>query len=75
MVKELERAGIPTAHITNMTPVAEVTGSNRIVAGIAITNPCSDISLPKEDQRRMRRQLIQRALKAVSEDISSPTHF
>ena len=75
MVKMLEQAGIPTAHITNMTPVAKVTGSNRIVPGVAITNPCSDITLPEEDQKKMRRNLVERALKAISSDIAEPTFF
>ena len=75
MVKMLEQAGIPTAHITNMTPVAKVTGSNRIVPGVAITNPCSDITLPLEDQKKMRHNLVERALKAVASEISEPTFF
>lgn len=75
MVKTLEQEGIPTAHITNMTPVAKVTGSNRIVPGIAITNPCSDITLPMDDQKRIRRNLIERALKAVSVDVAEATFF
>lgn len=75
MVKMLEQAGIPTAHITNMTPVAKVTGSNRIVPGVAITNPCNDITLPLEDQKKMRHSLVERALKAVASEISEPTFF
>ena len=75
MVKELEKAGIPTAHITNMTPVAKVTGSNRIVTGVAITNPCSDITLPMDEQERMRKKLIERALNSLAEEVTGPTLF
>ena len=75
MVKELEKAGLPTAHITNMTPVAKVTGSNRIIPGIAITNPLSDVKLSVEEQKKMRRNFIERALKAISTDISEPKFF
>lgn len=71
----LEQAGIPTAHITNMTPVAKVTGSNRIIPGIAITNPCSDITLSIEDQKKTRKNLIERALKSIESNISEPTFF
>lgn len=71
----LENNGIPTAHITNMTPVAKVTGSNRIVPGIAITNPCSDITLPMDDQKKIRRKLIQSALRAISANITEATFF
>lgn len=75
MVKTLEQEGIPTAHITNMTPVAKVTGSNRIIPGIAITNPCSDVTLPMDDQKKIRRNLIERALKAVSVDVTEAAFF
>lgn len=75
MVKELEKAGVPTAHITNMTPVAKVTGSNRIIPGIAIKHPCSDVALPLDEQKKMRRNFIERALQAVSTDISEATFF
>lgn len=75
MAKEFENAGLPTAHITNMTPVAKVTGSNRIIMGIAITNPVSDINLPLDEQKKNRRKLIDRALKAIATEVNEPTFF
>lgn len=75
MVKELEKRGIPTAHITNMTPIAKVTGSNRIIPGIAITNPCSDVTLNINDQKKMRRDFMERALKAVSTELTESRFF
>lgn len=75
MVKEMEKEGLPTAHITNMTPVAKVTGSNRIIAGNAINHPCSDIDLPINQQLKMRKDFIVRALKAVSTDVKEATFF
>lgn len=67
--------GLPTAHITNMTPVAKVTGSNRIIPGIAITNPVSDVNLPLEQQKKLRRTLINKAIKAVATHVSQATFF
>lgn len=75
MVKEIERTGVPTAHITNMTAVARVIGSNRIIPGIAITNPCSDVELSEDDQLSMRKDFMKRAVKAISTDIESQTFF
>ena len=75
MVKVIEKAGIPVAHITNMTPVAKVTGSNRIVPGIAITNPTSDVSLPLADQLKMRRDLVQRALSSLAAELEEAEFF
>lgn len=75
MVKEMEKEGIPTAHITNMTAVARSIGSPRIISGIAITNPCSDINLPMAEQVKMRKNFVERALKAVSADVSEQEFF
>ncbi len=75
MVKEFEKSGIPTAHITNMTPVAKVTGSNRIIPGVAITNPLCDVSLPLDEQKTMRRNLIDRALVALTTDLTESIFF
>lgn len=75
MVKEIERAGIPVAHITNMIDVARVIGSNRIIPGVAITNPCSDTSLSIDDQLAMRREYMIRAVKAISTDMEQQTFF
>jgi glycine reductase len=75
MVKEIDRAGIPIAHITNLAPIARVTGSNRIVPGVALTNPCSDVSLPADEQKKMQKNYVARALKAISADIKEQTFF
>ena len=75
MVKEIDRAGIPIAHITNLTPIAKVTGSNRIIAGVALTNPCSDIALPADEQKKMQKNYVLRALKAISTEIKEQTFF
>ena len=75
MVKEIDRAGIPIAHITNLTPIAKVTGSNRIIPGVALTNPCSDVSLPADEQKKVQKKYVARALKAISTDIKEQTFF
>ena len=75
MVKEIDRAGIPIAHITNLTPIAKVTGSNRIIPGVALTNPCSDVSLPLDEQKKMQKKYIARALEAISTGIKEQTFF
>lgn len=75
MVKEIERKGIPAAHITNMTAVARVIGSNRIIPGAAITNPCSDVDLSVQDQLAMRENYMKRAVKAITADIEEQTFF
>lgn len=75
MVKEIDRAGIPVVHITNLISVAKVTGSNRIIPGIGLVSPCSDPLLSSEDQKAMQKKFMERALKALSTDITEQTLF
>lgn len=75
MVKEIDRAGIPIVHITNLTPVAKVTGSNRIIPGIGLVSPCSDPLLSDEEQKIMQKNFVERALKAITTDVDDQTFF
>ena len=75
MVKEIEKAGIPVAHITNMFPVAKGIGSPRIVPGVAIKHPCSNPGLPLEEEHALERSYMERALKAISTPITEQTFF
>jgi glycine reductase complex component B subunit gamma len=65
-VTELEQAGLPVAHICTMTPVAEMVGSNRVVAGNGIVHPVGDASLPAAAERAIRRGIVERALQLLS---------
>jgi betaine reductase len=75
MVKEIDRIGIPIVHITNLISVAKVTGSNRIIPGAALTNPCSDVTLSAEEQKKMQKDYAARVLKALTTDIKEQTFF
>jgi len=75
MVREIEKTGMPVVHLTNMVPVAQSVGSNRIVKAIAIPHPMCDTSLPEEAQYKQRYQLVRKALEALSTDIKEQTVF
>lgn len=62
-------------HITNLTAVAKVTGSNRIIPGKALVSPCSDPMLPREEQKKMQKDYVDRVLTALSTDIKEQTFF
>jgi len=49
-----------------MTPVAQMVGSNRIVAGNGIVHPMGDAERSPEEERRIRRRLVERALAALA---------
>jgi glycine reductase len=69
--KELERAGIPTAQITTMTPIARMVGSNRIIPGGGIVHPAGNAEMDGEEERRLRRALVEEALNALEERLEA----
>lgn len=71
----MERAGIPTALITNLVTIAEQVGAPRIVPGRGIPYPSGDPNLPPAAEQQWRRQLVQRALDAVATAVEHPTIF
>ena len=75
MVAELEKAGIPTVHVANMTPVSMSMGCNRIVRSYGIPFPFCDPQMPEEVQKKQREELLEKVLKALETDIQSPTVF
>jgi betaine reductase len=75
MSKELEKAGLPVAIVSAMYPVAEQVRANRIVKGVSIPHPCGDPSLPPELDARLRREIVQTALKALESEVTGPTVF
>jgi len=75
MSKELEKAGLPVALISAMFPVAQQVRANRIVKGVSIPHPCGDPNLSKELDARLRREIVQTALRALETDVNGPTVF
>ncbi len=71
----MERAGIPTAVITNLVTIAEQVGAPRIVPGRGIPYPAGDPDLTPQAERAWRRRLVERALGAVATPVERPTLF
>ena len=71
----MERAGIPTALLCNLTSIAERVGAPRIVPTRGIPFPAGDPSLEPEEERAWRQRLLARALEAVSTPVHEPTLF
>ena len=70
--KEIERAGIPAVLITALTPTAKITGANRIVQGVAITNPVGNPRVPGADEKALRREILESALELLTGEIEQP---
>ena len=75
MVKAIEATGIPVVHICTIVPISLTVGANRIVPAVAIPHPLGNPNLSKEDEKKLRRKLVERALKALSTPVDSQTVF
>ena len=75
MVKEFERAGIPAAHVCSIVPISKTVGANRIVPSIAIPHPLGDPTKSLQEEKSLRRKLVERALVALETEISEQQVF
>ena len=75
MVQEIERAGIPVVHICTVTPISMTVGANRIVPAVAIPHPLGNPALDKEEEKKLRRQIVEKALKALTTEVDGQTIF
>ena len=75
MVKEIERAGIPVVHLCTVTPISMTVGANRIVPTIAIPHPLGNPALSHDEEKALRRKLVERALEALTTEVEDQTIF
>ncbi len=75
MVKEIERTGIPVVHMCTVTPISMTVGANRIVPTVAIPHPLGNPALSPQEEKALRRRLVERALEALCTDVSEQTVF
>jgi len=58
-----------------MTPVAVMVGANRIVPAAGIIHPLGNADLSPEDEKALRRRIVERALHALQTEVAGPTVF
>ena len=75
MAKEIERAGLPVVHACSIVPISKTVGANRIVPTIAIPHPFGDPDLEKQEEKRLRKELVKKALRALMSTIEEQTVF
>lgn len=75
MVKEVERAGIPVVHICTVTPISMTVGANRIVPAIAIPHPLGNPALDRNEEKELRRKIVEKALDALTTEVDGQTIF
>jgi glycine reductase complex component B subunit gamma len=54
--------------ITSAMPIAKMVGSNRLVLGNGIVHVVGDAKLSEEQEKDVRRQLVQKALATLEAD-------
>jgi betaine reductase len=75
MVKEIERAGIPVVHVCTVVPISLTVGANRIVPAVAIPHPLGNPKLSRDEEKVLRRQLVEKALQALQTEVDGQTVF
>ena len=75
MAKEIEKAGILTVHVCTIVPISQTVGANRIVPAVAIPHPLGDPKKSKNEEKRLRRTLVEKALTALKTKIEEQTIF
>jgi len=75
MAKEIERYGIPIAHMATITTISMSVGANRIVPTVAIPHPVGDPKLSKNGEYELRRRLVKTALDALATEVTEQTLF
>jgi len=75
MVKGIEESGIPVVHICTVVPISLTVGANRIVPAIAIPHPLGDPNLNEEEETKVRRKIVEKALHALTVEVTEQTVF
>lgn len=63
------------AHIATVVPISLTVGANRIIPAIGIPHPLGDPNLSKAESKKLRRKLVERALKALQTPVIEQTVF
>lgn len=66
---------MPVVHIATVVPISQTVGANRIIPAVAIPHPLGNPKLDAQDEKALRRQLVEKALKALETPITEQTVF
>jgi glycine reductase complex component B subunit gamma len=55
--------------------VAVMVGANRIVSAAGIIHPLGSADLSPEDEKALRRRIVEQALQALRTEVARPTVF
>ncbi|OGQ79695.1 MAG: hypothetical protein A3G40_03360 [Deltaproteobacteria bacterium RIFCSPLOWO2_12_FULL_57_22] len=66
----MERSGIPAVLITNLQTVAQTMYVNRIFPGVAIPHLLGNPKLPRSEEKVLRQELTERALRLLEQAVA-----
>lgn len=66
---------MPVVHIATVVPISKTVGANRIVPAVAIPHPLGNPKLDEAEEKVLRRQLVEKALGALTTAIEDQTVF
>ena len=75
MVKGVEGAGLPVVHVCTVTPISMTVGANRIVPAVAIPHPLGNPAVEADEEKKLRRNLVEKALHALTVEVEDQTIF
>jgi betaine reductase len=76
MVKELEEVvDVPVVHVCTVVPISMTVGANRIDPAVAIPHPLGNPQLNQDEEFALRTSIVEKALKALSTEVSEQTVF
>lgn len=62
-------------HICTVVPISLTVGANRIIPAVAIPHPLGDPKLDKDEEKALRRRLVERALHTLQREVEGQTVF
>lgn len=76
MIKELEDVvNVPAVHICTVVPISLTVGANRITPAVAIPYPLGNPQLSAEEEKVLRRKIVEKALHALTTEVQEQTVF
>ena len=61
--------------VCTVTPISMTVGANRIVPAIAIPHPLGNPALDKDEEKKLRRDIVEKALEALATEVDGQTIF
>jgi len=61
--------------VCTIVPISLTVGANRIIPAVAIPHPLGDPSRTPEEEKKIRRAIVEKALKALQTPVEDQTVF